>query len=117
MNQITMSGMNLNHAEASFAGPACRLPESCDDRLNLFFGSGLGQGIMIGKNDGARSNDFLPSTLGFRNLALPLPWPVCTCFASSMRQLHACDAALRTDWGMVQQMHALDCPLGERRIY
>jgi hypothetical protein len=44
MNQITMSGMNLNHAEASFAGPACRLPESCDDRLNLFFGSASGKG-------------------------------------------------------------------------
>jgi hypothetical protein len=89
-----MSGMNLNHPEARFAGTTCRLPESIDDRLNLLLGRGLGQGIVIGKSDGARSNDFLPSTLGFRNLALPLPWPVGTCFASSMRQLHACDAAL-----------------------
>jgi hypothetical protein len=94
MNQITMSGMNLNHPEARFAGTTCRLPESFDDRLNFLFGRGLRQRIVIGKRDGARSNNFIPSTLGLRNGTMAFPWPVCTCFASSMRQLHACDATL-----------------------
>lgn len=65
MYQITVSGMNFNHPEASFTGSTCRLPESCDDPLNFLFGRGLGQGIVIGKSDGARSKDFVPSTLGF----------------------------------------------------
>ena len=94
MNQISVSRMNLNHPKPGFAGPTCSLPESRDDRANFFLGCGHGNGVMIGKSDGARSNDFVPSTLGFGNLALALPWPVGTCFASSMRQLHACNAPL-----------------------
>jgi hypothetical protein len=94
MNQITMSRMNLNHPEASFAGTTCCLPESFDDRPNFLFSSSLGQGIVIGKSDGARTKDMVPSTLGFRNRAMTFPWPVGTGLASSMCQLHACDAAL-----------------------
>jgi hypothetical protein len=82
MNQITMSRMNLNHPEASIAGTTCSLPESVDDRLNPLCGSGLGQGIMIGKSHGARTHDIAPSipncTRNYQQLLAP-PVPRSRC--------------------------------------
>ncbi|MDX6559485.1 MAG: hypothetical protein QOF72_2534 [Blastocatellia bacterium] len=89
-----MSGMNLNHPEAGFAGAARRVRESSNYFLDAIKGEGLRHGILLGERKCARGHDILPTPFVFRNRSLTFPWPVRTGLASRMRQLHASYSAL-----------------------
>src|ERR1700730_17333649 len=94
MDQIAMSGMNLNYPEAGVTSSTCSCRESRDDLLNAVRRKGLRHGIVIGEGDGTRGHDLFPTSFRFRNLSLPFPWPVRTGLASGVRYLHPCGTAL-----------------------
>src|SRR2546426_4359909 len=90
-----MSRMNLNHPEASFAGATRRLRERTDDFLNAVSCERVRHGITIGERQRTRGDDLLPAPCVLGNRSMTFPRPVCAGLASSVRQLHAGDTALR----------------------
>src|SRR6267143_1862158 len=94
MNEVAMSSMNLNHAEARFAGATRRIRKSSNYFLNAIMGESMRHGIVIRESNCARGHDILPAPFVFGNFSLTFPWPICAGLASGVRQLHAGDTAL-----------------------
>ena len=87
MNQISMSGVNLDDPKTGFAGPPSRFGESIHDLVNAVAGKGLGQGIVIGERHGARSHHFLATPGAFGNHSISFPGPVRTGLATGVCQI------------------------------
>src|SRR6202034_3865784 len=62
MNQISMSGVNLDDPKTGFAGPPSSFRESIHDLLNAVAGKGLRHGIVIGERQAARGHHSLPGS-------------------------------------------------------
>src|ERR1700757_420919 len=97
MNQITMRGVNFDHAKAGIARAPRRIGKSPNDLLNAIDCERLRIRIIIGKLNRAWRHHVLPAAFGFRNNAVPFPWSSRARFASGMGQLHTRNAALFMD--------------------
>src|SRR5882762_1652035 len=94
MDQISMSSVNLNDAEAGFTGTACGGGKSRDDAVNSVDGERSGHRIAIGERQCARGDDIIPAAITFGNGSVACPRRVSAGLATGMRQLHPSDAAL-----------------------
>src|SRR6266436_1085570 len=93
MNQVSMSGVNLNDSKAGFAGTTRGGGKSRNGVLNTVDRERLRHRIVIGERQCARSNDIPPSTT-FGDRSVACPRPVGAGLATGMRQLHPSHAAL-----------------------
>src|ERR1700704_5179706 len=94
MNQISMSGMNLDDTEACLAGTARRGSKGRNDVLNTVDGERSGHRILIGEGQCTRGNDIVPASLTFGDRPMACPRPVSAGLATGMRQLHPSHTAL-----------------------
>src|SRR6267142_2639745 len=94
MDQISMSSVKLNDAEAGFTGTACGGGKSGDDAVNSVDGERSGHRIAIGERQCARSDDIIPASITFGNRSVACPRRVSAGLATGMRQLHPSHAAL-----------------------
>src|SRR5260370_32477324 len=97
MNQVSMSGVNLNDAKARFTGTACRRGKSRNDVANAIARERPWHRIVIGERQRARRNDIVPTAFTFGNCSVARPWRVRAAFTAGMRQLHPSHAALLVD--------------------
>src|SRR6266478_1483417 len=94
MNQVSMSGVNLNDTEARFASTTCGRGKSRNDVLNTVDRERSGHRVAIGKGQCARGNDIIPTPFIFGNHSVAPPRCVSAGLATGMRQLHPSHAAL-----------------------
>src|SRR5260370_15007969 len=94
MNQVSMSGVNLNDTEARFAGTTRRSGKSRNDVLNTVERERLRHRIVIGEGQCTRGSDIVPAALTFGDPSVACPRPVSAGPATGMSQLHASHASL-----------------------
>src|SRR5262249_50691433 len=94
MNQVAMSGMNLNYTKAGVASASRRLRKSRNYFLNAIVSEGLRYGVVVSELQRAWSYDLFPTAFAFGNRATTFPRTMRTRLASRVRQLHAGNAAL-----------------------
>src|SRR5580692_10040875 len=94
MNQVSMSGLNLNDTEAGFTRTARGGGKSENDVLNAIDRERLWHRIAFSEKQWARRNDVVPPAFTFGNLSVTFPRRVRAGFAPGMRQLHPSHATL-----------------------
>src|SRR3981189_1220883 len=94
MNEVSMSGVNLNDTEARFAGTTRGGGKGNDDVLDTLDRERSGHRIAIGERQWARSNDILPTPFTFGHRCMACPRRVSAGLAAGMRQLHPSHATL-----------------------
>src|ERR1700675_3483895 len=94
MNQVSMSGVNLDDTEARFAGTARGSGKSRNDVLDTIDRERLRHRIALRETQCAGRNDIVPTPVTFRNPSVTSPRCVRAGLAPGMRQLHPSHTAL-----------------------
>src|ERR1700739_2885379 len=94
MNQVSMSGVNLNDAKAGFAGAPGRGHERRNNPMNAVNRERLRLWIVMGKSQRARGHDIGPASFTFGDGSISFPRSVGAGLATGVCQLHPSHAAL-----------------------
>src|SRR5262245_63924763 len=94
MNQIAMSGVDLDHAKTGIACATSGCSKCSDDFPNAIARERLRHQIVVGKPNRAWRHNVFPAAFSLRNCTVTFPRPARARLATGMRQLHPCDAAL-----------------------
>src|SRR4051812_47657811 len=89
-----MRSVYFDDAKAGVACATRRGGKRGDNFPNAIGRERLRLWIILGKRNRTRRHDIFPAAFALRDSAVAFPWPARARFATGMRQLHSCDAAL-----------------------